>query len=114
MCEEPNTNMMGVVGSCDIQSPLFTNQMEHFHRNFYFKGVRDVLHMKEHIGFIKSPQVLSNLEYLGKEGKFFQVCARPETLDTVLEVVDYCLTHQKFQNVTKFVIDHCGGIQGLD
>lgn len=108
ICENPANTFQKIIGSCDISSPLLPNHVNQFisgRSKPYYRGVRDVAHNKPK-GYLTSTQAIDNYIYLGKEGLLYEVLMQPDDLMSMAPIIKAC-------HKTTFVIDHCGGIQGL-
>jgi len=109
MARDKTNILEGLIASVDYGSPRLPMQVNHFinqpkHRAVY-KGVRDCGHTQPR-GYLATPQAVSNYQFLGSEGLVVELISRPEDLDLLIPVAKACQD-------TTFVLDHCGGIQGL-
>lgn len=105
LCQDTTNEVQGLIGACNINSPLFQNHMNQFLNNSYLKGVRDVAHIKPK-GYLTQPKAQDNYRFLGEKGLIFEVCERPENLHLFVPTM-------KANKETTFVLDHLGGVQGL-
>ena len=104
LCKRDDNPMQGAVIGGSPQSPDFKAYIERFADNGYIKGVRTVLHDADRpTGMCLQPQFVENVQLLGKLGKRFDLCMRPDELLDGAKLVDKCPD-------TKFVLDHCGNL----
>ena len=104
LCKRDDNPMQGAVIGGSPQSRDFKAYIERFADNSYIKGVRTVLHDPDRpIGMCLESQFVENVQLLGKLGKRFDLCMRPDELLDGAKLVDRCPD-------TKFVLDHCGNL----
>jgi len=105
VCTEKNNPSFAFIGSCEIGSIYFSKHISQFLKNPFYRGCRQVL-MNKPLNFLKQTICLSNIQLLGRKKLLFEVLMTPENLFTMVDVISSCKN-------TVFIIDHCGGIQGL-
>lgn len=104
LCRRDDNPMVGAVIGGSPQSGSFRSYFERFADNDYIKGVRTVLHDPDRpTGMCLEPQFVENVRLLGKHGKRFDLCMRPDELLDGARLVDQCPD-------TRFVLDHCGNL----
>lgn len=104
LCKRDDNPMQGAVIGGSPQSAEFKGYIERFADNDDIKGVRTVLHDADRPkGMCLQPQFVENVQLLGKLGKRFDLCMRPDELLDGAKLVDKCPK-------TKFVLDHCGNL----
>jgi len=109
ICADPSNSVQSIIGSCDINSPLLPNHVNQFisgPSKPFFRGVRDVAITKP-TGYLTSSQAIDNYAYLGEHGLLYEILMQPDDLLSIVPIV------KALRGKTTFVIDHCGGIQGL-
>jgi L-fuconolactonase len=104
LCKRDDNPMVGAVIGGSPQSADFKNYAMKFGENEYVKGVRTVLHDDDRpTGMCLTPQFVENVQLLGKLGKRFDLCMRPDELLDGAKLADKCPK-------TQFVLDHCGNL----
>jgi predicted TIM-barrel fold metal-dependent hydrolase len=104
LCKRDDNPMVGAVIGGSPQSADFKAYIDRFAANDHIKGVRTVLHDADRpTGMCLQPQFVENVQLLGKLGKRFDLCMRPDELLDGAKLVDKCPD-------TKFVVDHCGNL----
>lgn len=105
LCLEPDTLLSGCVLGADIASPDFIAYITKYQNNAHVKGVRQVLHTLSK-GYCLQEMVIQNVKYLGTQGLSFEALSQPDQLDDILVLAQTCPG-------TVFILNHCGGHQGL-
>jgi len=108
LCADTESVVKGAVIGCDLTSSIedFSSFVTlHKESSQHFKGIRQVLHVLPK-GTILQEHVLEKLRYLGENSISFDVCIQPDQLSDVAEAARLCPG-------TIFIVDHCGGHQGL-
>jgi len=104
LCKRDDNPMAGAVIGGSPQSADFKAYIDRVGGSAYVKGVRTVLHDADRpTGMCLQPQFVENVQLLGKLGKRFDLCMRPDELLDGAKLVDKCPD-------TKFVVDHCGNL----
>jgi len=104
LCKRDDNPMVGAVIGGSPQSADFKAYIDRVAGSDYVKGVRTVLHDADRPkGMCLEPQFVENVQLLGKLGKRFDLCMRPDELLDGAKLVDKCPK-------TKFVVDHCGNL----
>ena len=104
LCKRDDNPMAGAVFGGSPQSADFKAYIDRVGGSAYVKGVRTVLHDADRpTGMCLQPQFVENVQLLGKLGKRFDLCMRPDELLDGAKLVDKCPD-------TKFVVDHCGNL----
>ncbi len=102
LCVQDDNPMQGAVISANPGDPNFRPHLKPYLRNPYFKGVRQVLHGPEMPkGACLDETFIQNVQWLGQQGRSFDICIRPAELDDGVQLARQCPD-------TQFILDHCG------
>lgn len=100
---DDNPTVAATIGGSP-QSDQFQAYIEKFADVKYVKGVRTVLHDPDREkGMCLKPGFVKNIQLLGKLGKRWDLCMRPDELMDGAKLADKCPD-------TKMVLDHCGNL----
>jgi L-fuconolactonase len=100
---DDNPTVAATIGGSP-QSADFQKYIERFADVNYVKGVRTVLHDDDREkGLCLKPGFVKNIRRLGKLGKRWDLCMRPDELMDGAKLADKCPD-------TKIVLDHCGNL----
>lgn len=105
LCADASKPVVGAVVGADLTCVDFKSYIDRAKLQGFIKGIRDVMHAKPK-GFCLQPEVLENIQYAGGAGLSVDICIQP---DQLLDCASMC---SQCPSVT-FIIDHCGGHQGL-
>lgn len=103
ICEK-NKIPMGIICYVDIFDDNFYSNIDEILKNQYIKGVRYVLHM-DNIApkTCLKEEFIDKIDYIGKKGLIFEICARMNELNDIYTLVKKCKD-------TQFVLNHMGNI----
>lgn len=99
LAEDPSSIITAVIAACRPERDDFAGQLEALEHP-KLVGVRRVFHVAPD-GTLENPKVVENLKLVGQRDLTFDLCLRPDQLETALRVIDAC-PH------TQFILDHCG------
>lgn len=99
--------LRGAIIGCEItQDPAaFAAYVSEFAADPALKGVREVLFLRPD-GYCRVPSAVTNVRFLGERGLIFELLTQPERLDDAAWLAERAPG-------TTFVLEHCGGHQGL-
>jgi predicted TIM-barrel fold metal-dependent hydrolase len=100
LAARPKSPLIGAISSCRPERADFPAFLERQLANPLVKGFRRVLHVVPD-GVSLSPLFRVNVARLSGTGRPFDLCVRPDQIDTAIALVDRCPDVQ-------FVLDHCG------
>ena len=101
-CRSGKTPMKKGVISGRPGSPGFAAYARRFEHSPYIRGYRQILHPPNRAkGLCLRPQFVKNVQLLGRMGKSYDICIRPDELADGCKLADLCPG-------TRFVLDHCG------
>jgi len=100
LAARPKSPLIGAISSCRPENADFPDFLERQLANPLVKGFRRVLHV---VPDEVSLTLLfrANVARLSGTGRPFDLCVRPDQIDTAIALVDRCPDVQ-------FVLDHCG------
>jgi len=100
LAARPKSPLIGAISSCRPERGDFPAFLERQLANPLVKGFRRVLHVVSDDVSL-SPLFRANVARLSGTGRPFDLCVRPDQLDTAIALADRCPDVQ-------FVLDHCG------
>jgi predicted TIM-barrel fold metal-dependent hydrolase len=100
LAARPNSPLIGAISSCRPERADFPAFLERQLANSLVKGFRRVLHVVPDDVSL-SLLFRANVARLSGTGRPFDLCVRPDQIDTAIALVDRCPDVQ-------FVLDHCG------
>ena len=104
LCKRDDNPTVGATIGGSPQATDFQAYIEKFAEEKSVKGVRTVLHDPDREkGMCLKPQFVRNIQLLGKLGKRWDLCMRPDELMHGAKLADRCPD-------TKMVLDHCGNL----
>ena len=92
----------GVVGFLKIGAEDAISHLDSYHslRGFkYLVGIRDIAHDYEDVKYLSKPQVIKNVQELGKRGLVYDLLTKTPHMRAAIDLVKACPN-------TKFVLDH--------
>ena len=92
----------GVVGFLKIDSEDAISHLDSYQslRGFeYLVGIRDIAHDYEDVKYLSKPQVIKNVQELGKRGLVYDLLTKTPHMRAAIDLVKACPN-------TKFVLDH--------
>jgi predicted TIM-barrel fold metal-dependent hydrolase len=97
-----DTPMVAAVLSGRPNSDGFKAYIDRFKAEKSIKGIRQVLHGDDTPrGYCLDEKFVKGVQYLGENGKSFDLCMRAPELTDAAKLIDACPG-------TKFILDHCG------
>jgi L-fuconolactonase len=92
----------GVVGFLKIDASDAISYLDKYElmRGFkYLVGIRDIAHDYEDVGYLSKPQVIKNVQELGKRGLVYDLLTKTPHMQAAIDLVKQCPN-------TQFVLDH--------
>ena len=92
----------GVVGFLKIDAADAISYLDKYEsmRGFkYLVGIRDIAHDYEDVGYLSKPQVIKNVQELGKRGLVYDLLTKTPHMQAAIDLVKQCPN-------TQFVLDH--------
>lgn len=92
----------GVVGFLKIDAADAISYLDKYKsmRGFkYLVGIRDIAHDYEDVGYLSKPQVIKNVQELGKRGLVYDLLTKTPHMQAAIDLVKQCPN-------TQFVLDH--------
>ncbi len=92
----------GVVGFLKIDAADAISYLDKYEskRGFkYLVGIRDIAHDYEDVGYLSKPQVIKNVQELGKRGLVYDLLTKTPHMQAAIDLVKQCPD-------TQFVLDH--------
>jgi L-fuconolactonase len=92
----------GVVGFLKIDASDAISYLDKYElmRGFkYLVGIRDIAHDYEDVGYLSKPQVVKNVQELGKRGLVYDLLTKTPHMQAAIDLVKQCPD-------TQFVLDH--------
>jgi len=92
----------GVVGFLKIDSADAISYLDKYEAMAGFKylvGIRDIAHDYEDVSYLAKPQVIKNVQELGKRGLVYDLLTKTPHMQAAIDLVKACPD-------TKFVLDH--------
>ena len=92
----------GVVGFLKIDAEDAISHLDSYQslRGFkYLVGIRDIAHDYEDVKYLSKPQVIKNVQELGKRGLVYDLLTKTPHMSAAIDLVKACPN-------TKFVLDH--------
>jgi L-fuconolactonase len=92
----------GVVGFLKIDSEdaiSYLDKYESMRGYKYLVGIRDIAHDYEDVNYLSKPQVIKNVQELGKRGLVYDLLTKTPHMQAAIDLVKACPD-------TKFVLDH--------
>jgi L-fuconolactonase len=99
---ETDDLVAGVVGFLKIDSPNAISYLDKYEsmRGFkYLVGIRDIAHDYEDVKYLSKPQVIKNVQELGKRGLVYDLLTKTPHMRAAIDLVKACPQ-------TQFVLDH--------
>ena len=99
---ETDDLVAGVVGFLKIDSPDAISYLDKYESMRGFKnlvGIRDIAHDYEDVKYLSKPQVIKNVQELGKRGLVYDLLTKTPHMQAAIDLVKACPD-------TKFVLDH--------
>ena len=104
LCKRDDNPTIGATIGGSPQNKEFQAYAERFAGEKFVKGVRTVLHDPDREkGMCLKPTFVKNIQLLGKLGKRWDLCMRPDEIEHGAKLADKCPD-------TKIVLDHCGNL----
>jgi len=94
--------VVGVVGFLKIDAEDAISHLDSYQslRGFkYLVGIRDIAHDYEDVKYLSKPQVIKNVQELGKRGLVYDLLTKTPHMRAAIDLVKACPN-------TKFVLDH--------
>lgn len=98
MCKDKSNPTVAAVISADLMSPDFETYITQFKDSEYIKGIR---YGFRSTAVMKEPQLIRNVELLGKLNMSLDFTISPAWLPSIAELIKACPG-------TKFLVNHCG------
>jgi L-fuconolactonase len=92
----------GVVGFLKIDAPdaiSYLDKYESMRGYKYLVGIRDIAHDYEDVKYLSKPQVIKNVQELGKRGLVYDLLTKTPHMQAAIDLVKACPD-------TNFVLDH--------
>jgi L-fuconolactonase len=99
---ETDDLVAGVVGFLKIDAPDAISHLDKYEsmRGFkYLVGIRDIAHDYEDVKYLSKPQVIKNVQELGKRGLVYDLLTKTPHMRAAIDLVKACPQ-------TQFVLDH--------
>ena len=99
---ETDDLVAGVVGFLKIDAPDAISYLDKYESMRGFKnlvGIRDIAHDYEDVKYLSKPQVIKNVQELGKRGLVYDLLTKTPHMQAAIDLVKACPN-------TKFVLDH--------
>ena len=99
---ETDDLVAGVVGFLKIDAPDAIYYLDKYESMRGFKnlvGIRDIAHDYEDVKYLSKPQVIKNVQELGKRGLVYDLLTKTPHMQAAIDLVKACPD-------TKFVLDH--------
>jgi len=100
ICKDKSNPTVAAVISADLMSPDFESYITQFKGSEYIKGIR---YGFTSIAEMKDPQLIRNVEVLGKLNMSLDFTISPAWLRSVAELIKICPG-------TRFLVNHCGNV----
>jgi predicted TIM-barrel fold metal-dependent hydrolase len=100
MCKDKSNPTVAAVISADLKSPDFESYITQFKGSEYIKGIR---YGFRSIAEMKDPQLIRNVEVLGRLNMSLDFTISPAWLPSVAELIKKCPG-------TRFLVNHCGNV----
>jgi len=100
MCKDKSNPTVAAVISADLKSPDFESYITQFKGSEYIKGIR---YGFRSIAEMKDPQLIRNVEVLGRLNLSLDFTISPAWLPSVAELIKKCPG-------TRFLVNHCGNV----
>ena len=100
MCKDKSNPTVAAVISADLMSPDFESYITQFKGSEYIKGIR---YGFRSVAEMKDPQLIRNVEVLGRLNMSLDFTISPAWLPSVAELIKKCPG-------TRFLVNHCGNV----